>query len=1100
MRQMLRLLCAVLAFSYATAPLSSSGQETTATIIGTVTDESGGVLPGVTVVVKDERTGQTFTRVTSEGGLYTAPLLPVGTYELTFTLDGFQPRVVRGVKLSVNDRIAINAQLGVGGVSEVVEVTGQSFVQSTAALQTLVGSTQVQELPLNNRNFAQLATLAPGVSNDFADEVGIGLTSTMNLSINGARRNAVNWLVDGVSNVDVGSNITLLSTPTLESIEEFKVVTSSYAAEWPRSGGGVVNVVTKSGTSQFAGSAYEFFRNDALNSNTFFRKQSTDPATRDNPPFLRYNNFGYTFGGPLLPSREKAFFFWSQEWRRIERATPNILSVPNPEWLTNPQSANYVAPGDRDPNAVRLLGLFPAPNLAPTAADGAGRYQVNAPAPQNTRQEVIRVDYAWNAAWHLTGRFTHDLSQTRELQGLFLPAASTVPGIGTTDTDVPGIVGAVSARTVLGNDKLNELQYQYSGNQITSSNPDGTPNGRAGLGLTIPELFPENANDLVPFVNITGLATIGSNQLFRIEYINHTFTDNFSWQRGNHGFKFGGLMTFEQKNENAASATQGTFNLVATTGGPTAFQSFLRGNPNGACAACSYVEAQRDIDLALRFSRFEFYAQDTWRVRSNVTLDYGVRYALYPPITEKNDLLVTFDPSVYNAAEAPPFANAAGTLIDTTRGNQLAGIIQAGVNSPFGRAIYDFKKGSVQPRLGLTWDTSGDGVNIVRGAYGIYHDQPLVGIFEQNSFLMPPIVSNITLANPPLSNPAAGASSTTSGVRNLTASATDFDNPRMMQWNVGLTRRLTSKAVAEISYVGSRGDNLIRPTDINYPQPADVVALQDTVAAAVNPVRPFRSYGSITFRETTARSRYHGMLTAFRYDAGRGGTATVNYTLSRNRTDASNDRDAIDIPQNPLDPEADYADARTDRRHIVTASWVYELPFFRDGSGLTKAALGGWQVAGLANISSGQPVPRVSVLTNNFRRGGFADLVGNIDPGETFVNGNPFWFNPDAFAPPADATFGNSGRAPFRQPGFQRWDLTLSKNFYPTSDLRMQFRVDFINAFNQVQWLANPTADGLDNTCTVAVTSCNVAADTFGRLITNTRAAREIQLGLKVYF
>ena len=423
---------------------------------------------------------------------------------------------------------------------------------------------------------------------------------------------------------------------------------------------------------------------------------------------------------------------------------------------------------------------------------------------------------------------------------------------------------------------------------------------------------------------------------------------------------------------------------MATAGGPSAFQSFLRGNADGTCAACSYTEAERDIDLQLRFNRFEFYAQDTWRAGSNVTVDYGVRYSLYPPMTEKNDQLVTFDPSLYNAANAPTFADAAGTLINRN-GDPLVGIIQAGVNSPFGRGIYEFKKNSIQPRIGVSWDPASSGNTIIRGAYGIYYDQPLVGIFEQNSFTLPPIVNNVTFLNPRLANPAAGQTPTTTGVRTIIASATDFDNPRMMQWNVGVTRRLSTRALAEVSYVGSRGDNLIRPTDINYPQPAAVVALQSTVASAVNPARPFRSYGAITFRETTARSRYHGLLTSFRYGGGRAGTVDLNYTLSRNQTDASNDRDAIDIPQNPLDPDADYADARTDRRHIFTGSYVYEVPFNGGGAAL-KALLGGWQVAGIVTVNSGQPVPRVSVSTNNFRRGGFADLVGDIQEGEQTIN------------------------------------------------------------------------------------------------------------------
>jgi Carboxypeptidase regulatory-like domain/TonB-dependent Receptor Plug Domain len=1079
-------------------PLSAAAQETTGTIVGTVTDGSGAVLPGVTVVLRHTGTGQSFERVTSAQGFYSAPLLPIGQYDLTFTLPGFQQRVVRAVAVSVNDRLQVDTQMMVGGVTEVVEVMSPTSVQPTASLQTLIDSEQVQELPISNRNFAHLASIAPGVSSDMADEIGVGLTSTMNLSINGARRNAVNWLVDGVSNVDVGSNITLLSTPTLESIEEFKIITSSYAAEWPRSGGGIINVVTKSGTNQFSGSGYEFWRNDALNSNDYFRKQSTDPAVRDDPAPLRYNNFGYTLGGPLLPSREKAFFFWSQEWRRIKRAPASrTVTVPNPEWLTDPTSANYVAPADRDPIALRLLEAFPAPNLPPTAPGNPGRYQLLAPNINNTRQEVIRVDYDLSANWRLTGRYTHDLSETLELQGLFF-GVSSIPGTAATDTDVPGNVASFGVKSILGSNRLNEAQYQFSSNRIGSDTPEGVRNTRTAFGISVPEVFPENANDIIPIIDVAGLGLLGANQLFRIEYINHTLTDNFSWQYGNHAFKFGGLMTFEQKNENAASVSHGRFTYVATAGGPSAFQSFLSGNPTGACPQCSYTEAERDIDVRLRFNRFEFYAQDTWRVRPNFTVDYGVRYSLYPPITEKNNLLLTFDPAAYDAASAPTFANAAGTTINLD-GNPLVGIVQAGVNSPYGRGIYAFKKDNIQPRLGFSWDPASSGDTIVRGAYGIYYDQPLVGIFEQNSFTMPPVVNNVTFLNPRLSNPTTGQTPTTTGVRTIVASATDFDNPRMMQWSLGATRRVFSRAFVEVSYVGSRGDHLIRPTDINYPQPADVVALQASVPAAVNPARPFRSYGTITYRETTARSRYHGLLTAFKYQAGRAGTANVNYTLSRNRTDASNDRDALDIPQNPLDPDAEYADARTDRRHIVTASYIYEVPTLAGADGLVKAVLGGWQVAGIVNMSSGQPVPRVTVSTNNFRRGVHADLVGDIQEGERIEGNTVYWFNPGAFAPPADGTFGNSGRAPFRQAGRHQWDITLSKNFYPTDDIRLQFRADFVNAFNQVQWLADPTATQLDNTCTISITTCAVATDTFGRVLA-TRAPREIQLGLKLYW
>src|SRR5215203_2265779 len=306
--KMWRVLCGIAFVAALSVPVAA--QETTAVITGLVTDQSGAVLPGATVVVKRVDTGRTTEVVANEEGRYLASQLDPGNYEVSFSMTGFNPVVVKGIQLHVNDRLEVPGKLGLGSITESVQVNAATqFVQPSPAVQTLMGPTQVQELPLNNRNFVGLATLVPGVSSDLGDEVGVGLTSVVSVSVNGGRRNAVNWLLDGVSNVDVGSNITLLSTPTLESIQEFKIITSGYNAEWPRSGGGIINVVTKGGTNTFRGSAYEFFRDDALNTNSFFRKQSSTPSIRDNPVPLDYNNFGYTFAGPAL--KDKLFFFWS---------------------------------------------------------------------------------------------------------------------------------------------------------------------------------------------------------------------------------------------------------------------------------------------------------------------------------------------------------------------------------------------------------------------------------------------------------------------------------------------------------------------------------------------------------------------------------------------------------------------------------------------------------------------------------------------------------------------------------------------------------------------------------------------------------------------
>jgi Carboxypeptidase regulatory-like domain len=1067
---------------------TAAGQETTGTINGTVRDQSGGVLPGVTVTVTYVATGAARDYVTNESGLYSAPLLQPGDYQVAFTLSGFQSSTVKGIALHVNDRLEVNGKLGIGGVNESVEVSAASqFVQPSPAVQNLIGPTQVQELPLNNRNFVQLATLVPGVSSDLSDEVGIGLTSTVSISVNGGRRNAVNWLVDGVSNVDVGSNITLLSTPTLESIQEFKIITSSYAAEWPRSGGGVINIVTKGGARKFNGTAYDFFRNDRFNANSFFRNRSTDATIRANPPRLRYQNPGYTIGGPLRPSRQKAFFFWSQEWRRITRApASSTATVVNPAWLTDPANVNYVAPELRDPNAVKLLALWPAPNFFTGA--GTAQFINTNPTVNNTRQEVIRTDVDINSRWKIVGRYTHDLSQTVEPGGLFTGIA--VPNVSITHTDVPGQVAALELRGTFGR-ALNELKYQFSSNRIHTADDDKNVNTRSAVGVSIPELFPENHAGRVPSLSVTGLSGITTIQAYSIEYFNSTITDNLTYQRGAHGYKAGFIAAFEQKNENANNQTQGSFTFPSVTGGRTGFQNFLMGNRDGGCGAtCTYAEAQQDVTNHLRFNRYEMFVQDTWRLRSNVTVDYGIRYSLYPGLTDTNNILSTFDPARYDPARAPACATAACAALIPNTGDPLNGLIVAGLNSPWGNAIYPTDTNNWQPRAGLSWDPQGNSTSIVRGGYGIYYDQPLVGIFEQNAFTNPPYVNTVSLQNASLSNPSAGTAPGTTGLRSLIATSAPFDSPRTQQWNIGYQRQIYRRGSIDVGYVGSHGDHLIQPVDLNQPQPADVVAQGGNLNAA----RPYRGYTTVNRRQTTSYSNYKGLLTQFRHEAGRAGTYTVNYTLSRSQTTASNDRDAVDLPQNPRDLDVEYADARTDRRHIFNATYILELPFFKHAANqVLKAALGGWQVSGYTTMQSGAPVPRILVSTNNGRRGNQATQVGE----PVIVDAFPVWFDASVFTPNADGTYGNSGRAPLRLPGRNQTDLALSKNFYLMDGKRIQFRADFLNAFNHTQWTTvNADCSG---TTDITQTCTSFPNSTVGQ-ITGTRNPREIQLSLKLFW
>ncbi|MEO6212619.1 MAG: TonB-dependent receptor, partial [Vicinamibacterales bacterium] len=537
-------------------------------------------------------------------------------------------------------------------------------------------------------------------------------------------------------------------------------------------------------------------------------------------------------------------------------------------------------------------------------------------------------------------------------------------------------------------------------------------------------LYPENNSDRIPVVSISGLSVFGATQGFRNKYFNHTIANNSTWLRGRHGFKGGVVLAFESKNEFGNLETQGRF-IVGAGGGRTAFQNFLTGNRDGLCGTpCIYAETTTDLYSQLRFNRYEAYVQDTYRPTSRLTVDLGLRYALYPAVTDADNVLTNVDLSRYNRSDAPTAANATASIFTIGTGNPLNGIIVGGQTSPYGDAVYKTDKNNIMPRVGLTYDPIGDGKTILRGGYGLYYDQALIGIFLQNAFLNPPFNASTTLQNASLSNPAAGVSPTTRGALSLRGTGLPFKTPQTQQWNIGFQRQLYRRGAVDIGYVGSRGDNLLRLIDVNQPQPQAVIA----AGGAVNPARPYFGYGVINIVDTSSISRYSGLLSSFRHDAGRAGTLSLAYTFSRNQTDSTNDRDTIDIPQNPLDLAAEYADARTDRRHIFNASYVYELPFFKEASNaLLKAALGGWQLSGITTVQSGAPIPRVLVSTSGSQRGNRADLIGDPMVGEQAY---PMWFNPSAFGIPALGAYGNSPRSPMRLPGRNQTDLAASKNFY----------------------------------------------------------------------
>ncbi len=1169
-----------LALSICLGSVAFGQEETSATITGQLTDSNGAAIPNATITVKNVATGvERRVQSNSGGGFVVFPLTP-GEYTVGVEQAGFKS-VVQNVSLNARDRRPLQISLEVGDASEVVTVTSEPpLLQDSSTGQALISGNQVTELPLNNRNFIRLLETIPGISSDLADDTGFGLTSLANISINGLRRNAVNYVVDGVNNTDVGSNITLLSSPTVDSIGEVKVLTSNFTAEIGRSGGGAVIITTRGGGNDFHGSVYNFVRNDHFNANSFFNNRLGRDASgneRAPVPVLRYNNFGGFLSGPLFNPgfgegtkpfdllKNKSFFFISYEGRRQRRGVSDFtVLVPSALERQGNFSASMGAPLCRqtsntintacatagavpimvtdtagnviqarqsmifradglayagnilplaslDPRSLGLLAAYPLPT------SGANSFQFTPVNILNTDQYVIRIDHNITTNHKIYGRYTKDSSKTREAGGLFTNIP--LPNIATTDTQVPGKIFAVSYTGIFPSNIVNEATFNFSGNEIGSALiGKGRRSDYAGASL-INQIDPENNAGAIPTIG-TRFATVGALQGFSIEYANLTFKDNLSWVRGNHNLKFGTEITHEIKNENTGGATQGNFGFstiqtagttlngagapISITGSGDSFASFLLGRAN------TYSEAKTDFRVHLRFGRREFYAHDSWRVKPNLTLDFGVRYQYFVPPYDRDNLIGSFDPSQYDRSQIT--CTTAACTAFTLTSNQLNGIGVAGSTSRFGRSIVEPDYNNFSPRVGLAWSPNfesgwgkflfgGPNKSVIRMGYGLYYDQVLVGIFEQAAFTVPAFSPNFSNTSTPTGvitydNPNAGVAPGTFGNRALVAVSPDYDTPESQVWSIGLQREIFKNAMVDVSYVGTKGDKLVRRRNINFVGPQDTI---NATVANVAGARPYVGYSTITYQETAARSRYHGLVSSFTYRLRDGFSITTAYTFSKALTDSTNDRDAIDEPQNPLVPN-EFAEARTSRPHIFNASYVYELPFFKKSTnGIARLLLSGYRLSGMTQIESGAPVPRVAVAdTLSGQRGLYPNITGDPNgglAGQIDSTGLPYIFDPTVFVPAANGQYGSAPRSFARLPGRNQTNLAISKRFYFDSESKyyLQLRAESFNLFNQTQFLM---AAGAATTLPTAGPLSNAS---FARP-TGARPPREFQFGARLYF
>ncbi|MBO0858826.1 MAG: carboxypeptidase regulatory-like domain-containing protein, partial [Chloracidobacterium sp.] len=1007
-------------------------QDITGSIVGLVKDSGGASIAGAMVTIKDtDKNVVVRTVTTNSEGAYSAPLLPVGHYSVTVEASNFKKFSRTNIELNVDARLTVDATLEVGQVTELVQVeSGALQVELQTATQSgLISGAEVRELPLNNRNYLQLLTLMPGVSSGASDQLYIGVTNpfgqtnTVSFAIDGGRNSENNYTIDGADNIDRGSNLTLLNYPSVDAISEVKVLRNHYSAEYGRDAAGQVNVVTKSGTSQFHGGAYEFFRNDVLNANPFLTNRDhtlgldSDGKAKRAP--LRYNNFGYFIGGPVwIPrvynkEKNKTFFFFSQEYRRVITYANFISSVPtaaerqgifsNPVCLNIACSQTTTQITNIDPTAAAYIkdiyGKLPLPNA------GTNTLNSSVGSVYNNRQDLLRIDHNFSEKFTVALRYLNDTIPTVEPGGLF--TGNVLPGVATTHTTSPGRSWLVRGVQTITPSLINEVGYAYSYGAIISRN--------AGLNQKVnsPDINPTlpfaTTLDRVPSISpgYSGISGFGPYNDFNR---NHNIYDNVTKTLGKQTLKFGLSFHFYQKTENSGGNNVGSFSFdtgttdtrpAGTTAAQQGWANFLLGKVS------TFTQDSLDFTPDIHAKQFEFYFQDDFRLRPNLTINLGVRYSLFRQPYDAKGNLTNFDPNFYNPSKAFQIDANGNRVLGT--GDPLNGIVQANGNSPFGNDVAPENNKNFAPVFGFAWDPFKDAKTSVRGGYGISYDTTLFGVVEQNIFANPPLISSVNISNTNFANPGSVVPNIAAAPLNLHGIPSDPMTPYVQQWSLDVQREVAKGAIIDVGYFGSKGTHLLGIVDLNLLPPGLAYAsgvkpgsiTSNNTGALLNGLRPYVGYSAINSLENWFNSNYNSLQVSAEKRFSGDSLIRLAYTWSHNLTDNQSDRS--NAPQNPYDFKADYGPASLDRRQVLTINYIYDLPFFRKQEGVAGHILGGWQLSGITTYASGNPL---TVTTGSVDPAGLGflgasasgprpDLVAdpNANAPHTFAQ----WFNTSAF-------------------------------------------------------------------------------------------------------
>ena len=1102
-------------------------QEITGSIVGTVSDPSGAGVPAATVTLTNtDRNAVVRSTTTSGAGEFSAPLLPIGHYSIAVEAKGFKRSVNAGVEVNVNDKLTVNFNLEVGDVQQQVTVEGNQLQVElqTAAAQNLISGTQVRELALNTRNYQQLVRLMPGVVfTGIGDQVYLGVSNPfsgssnqVSFAMNGGRTSQNNWTIDGADNVDRGANLTLLNYPSVDAIDEFRVLRGQYSAEFGRNASGMVNVITKSGTNQLHGDVYEFFRNDKLAANTFFNNLGAvnpGPDGKARVPPLRYNNFGYTAGGPvyipkLYDGRNKTFFFFSQEFRRVITYGSFQGTLPTADEKNGifplPVCVSVTAAGTCAQMSTTVTNINPVAqeyikDIFSKAPDAPASNVLNFALKNvfNARQELYRVDHMFNEKWSVFGRFINDSIPTIEPRGLFTGAS--IPGVSDTSTNSPGKGFVTRLQGNLTPTMLNEVGYAYSyGAVLSTANGLDVASNSPDIQVNLP--YPVTLGR-IPTLNFSGtIANVTGFGPYRDYNRNHNWFDNFSKLAGKHTIKAGVTVDHYNKQENQATNNVGTFTFASTprptgvTAVQQAWANFLTGT------VTSFTQSARDITPSILVNQTEFYVQDDYRVRSNVTINVGVRYSLFRQATDGNGYLNNFDPAKYDPAQAPQI-DSNGNLVPGT-GNLLNGIIVAGKNSPYGSKVTNENNGDIAPRFGISWDPFGDGKTAIRTGYGMAYDFTQVSnVYESPINANPSSVQTIAINNTSFQSPAGGGTVAVSvAPPALAGIGIPWKTPYMQQYSFDVQHEFPGQWVADLGYFGSKGTHLIGEPDINEVLPGAGVAAGLTTANTpfnrttdpkLNQLRPYLGYNAINTIETWFNSKYNSVQFALKKRFGSSALVGLNYTWSKFLTNAGTD---VAAPMNVYNRQGDYGLSPYNRTQVFTADWNYELPFLKSSTGFLKYAAAGWQISGIVSIATGLPFNESdSTVGLDYGGLGFFGSSQAGARGDQVCNPNANaphtllqWFDTSCFAnvPTGVVRPGNAGRNTIFGPGYQNWDMSAMKNFHFTESRYLQLRGEFFNIFNHTNF---------------ASLSATRLAATYGQ-ITATRDPRIVQLALKLYF